>query len=267
MAARRQDKARIGLVPTMGALHEGHISLIHLARPLYDETMATIFVNPMQFGPGEDFTTYPRDEAGDIAMLEQAGVDAVYMPKTEEMYPAGFSTVVYVKGITEDLCGAARPGHFDGVCTIVNKLFNQIQPDAAFFGEKDYQQLQIIRRMVRDLDLPVVVHGCPIIREPDGLAMSSRNRYLSEAERLIAPYLYKMLNRVAGRVLEMGRADEALNWGRDQLLQVGFTKVDYLQLRDAETLQPVDAVSRPARLLVAARLGRTRLIDNLPILP
>lgn len=263
----REGRTNLGLVPTMGALHEGHMSLIQQSNQLCGETIATIFVNPMQFAPNEDFASYPRDEELDIAKLEQVGTSAVYLPRPEEMYPAGFSTVVYVKGITEDLCGITRPGHFDGVCTVVAKLFHQIQPEAAFFGEKDYQQLQIIRRMVRDLDIPVTVRGCPIIREPDGLAMSSRNRYLAPEEREIATYIHKMLNRVAGRVLESPHPDEALQWGRDQLLQVGFSKVDYLQLRDADTLLPIDAVNRPARLLVAARLGRTRLIDNLPILP
>jgi pantoate--beta-alanine ligase len=176
--------------------------------------------------------------------------------------------VVYVKGISESLCGAMRPGHFDGVCTIVSKLFMQVLPDVAFFGEKDYQQLQVIRRMVWDLDIPVMVRNCQIIREPDGLAMSSRNAYLNPDERQIAPMLYKTLTRVSNKLLEnMTQAHVALDWGIQQLQLAGFKRVDYLELRDAETLLPVDEIRRPARLLVAAHLGRTRLIDNLAVLP
>ena len=268
VAALRAAQTTLALVPTMGALHEGHMSLVHQARQLCDTVIGSIFVNPMQFGPREDFAAYPRDEASDIAKLEAAGAAAVYLPRVDEMYPQGFSTVVYVKGISEDLCGAMRPGHFDGVCTIVSKLFMQMLPDAALFGEKDYQQLQVVRRMVRDLDIPVMVRGCTTIREPDGLAMSSRNAYLSADERRIASMLYKTLTRVSNKLLETHtRTHVALDWGIAQLLQAGFNRVDYLELRDAETLAPVEEVRRPARLLAAAHLGRTRLIDNLAVLP
>ena len=268
LSGLRAEGRKLALIPTMGALHEGHMSLVHQSRLLCDSVIATIFVNPMQFGPKEDFGSYPRDEAADIAKLEAAGTAAVYLPRVEEIYPSGFSTLVYVKGISEDLDGALRPGHFDGVCTVVTKLLMQIMPDVTFFGEKDYQQLQIVRRMVRDLDIPVAIRGCPTIREPDGLAMSSRNAYLNPDERRIAPLMYKTLTRVSNKLLEANtRVHLALDWGIQQLNQIGFNRVDYLELRDAETLLPVEEIRRPARLLVAVQLGRARLIDNIAVLP
>lgn len=264
----RSAGLKIALVPTMGALHEGHLSLIYQAKQKADKVIASVFVNPIQFGPNEDFARYPRDEEGDAAKLQGAGADAVYFPQVKEMYPEPFHTVVYVKHLTETLCGTHRPAMFDGVCTVVNKLFMQVMPDMAWFGEKDYQQLQVIRKMVEDLDIPVEVLSGMTVREPSGLALSSRNAYLSAEERKIAEQLNKVMHEVASDIL--GRSKDikaACEWGEKKLLSIGFEKVDYFTLRDAETLQPVEEVVRPARLLVAAFLGKTRLIDNIPVKP
>lgn len=264
----RHGGARIGLVPTMGALHAGHLSLVERAKAECGRTIVSIFVNPKQFGPGEDFAAYPRGEAADLEKLRKAGVDLAYLPAVEEIYPPGFSTLVRVGGLSEGLCGAERPGHFDGVATVVTKLFLQALPDFAYFGEKDYQQLLIVKRLARDLDIPVDVVGVPTRREPDGLAMSSRNRYLSAEERRTAPELARVLRQIAAALArEPGAVARELSRGLGELEKAGFA-VEYLELRDAETLAPVPAeVRRPARILAAARLGRTRLIDNMPVEP
>jgi len=259
---------RVGLVPTMGALHDGHMALVGAARAANERVVVSIFVNPKQFGPSEDLAAYPRPEAADRARLEGARVDLVFMPSVAEMYPPGFATTVSVAGLGEGLCGAHRPGHFDGVSTVVAKLLVQALPDAAYFGEKDWQQLTIVRRMARDLDLPVEIAGVPTVRESDGLAMSSRNAYLTPAERRVAPALFRTLQRVAGEVARRpGAIPALLQEGIAELQRAGFMP-EYLELRDAVTLTPVTgAVSAPARLVAAARLGRARLIDNVPVSP
>ena len=258
---------RVGLVPTMGAIHDGHLALVRAARGQCDRVVASLFVNPKQFGPAEDFAAYPRDEASDRAAFARGGVDLVFMPSVEEMYPAGFATTVQVGGPSEGLDSAHRPGHFDGVATVVSKLLLQCLPDAAFFGEKDYQQLTVVRRMVRDLDIPVRIEGVPTVREPDGLALSSRNVYLSLPERQIASLLYRVLRDSAAALVEAPAAvDEALAQGTATLEAGGFA-VDYLELRDAASLAPMPRLAGPARLFAAARLGRTRLIDNIPVEP
>jgi pantoate--beta-alanine ligase len=234
-----------------------------------DRVIATIFVNPIQFGPSEDFRVYPRDEAGDARKLEERGCHALFAPSVEEMFPGGpenFRTVVQVRGITDGLCGAFRPGHFEGVATIVAKLFGAIQPDAAYFGEKDFQQLQVIRQMCRDLDMSVTIAAVPTVRESDGLALSSRNRYLSAAERAVAPQLYLTLRRLAEQLAVTGAdADMLEEQARRHLLSAGFTKVDYITAADVESLQPPRHARANARVFGAAWLGRTRLIDNVPL--
>ncbi len=258
----------VGLVPTMGAIHEGHLSLVAAARERCARVVASLFVNPRQFGPSEDFAAYPRDELGDAAKLAAAGCDALFAPDAAEMYPEGFATTVTVSALTEGLCGAHRPGHFAGVATVVAKLLNQARPDAAFFGEKDYQQLQVIRRLARDLDLEVEIVGVSTARAADGLALSSRNAYLAPAERKVAPTLYRTLAGMAARLAD-GRTPVAGETARAEaeLLAAGFTRIDYVAVCDAETLAPLASVDRPARVLAAAWLGRTRLIDNLPVAP
>ena len=264
VAAWRDAGKSIALVPTMGALHPGHLSLIALARSKADEVVASVFVNPAQFGPKEDLARYPRDEAGDLAKLSAAGAHLAYVPDTAEMYPPGFSTTVNVADLTGDLCGAARPNHFDGVATVVTKLLTQCAPDIAIFGEKDYQQLLVIKRLVRDLDIPVEIVGGPIIREEDGLALSSRNAYLSPNERKAAPLLFQTIRDVAAD-LERGRgADDSALAGRFKLEAKGF-RVDYVAVRDPDTLRPLSGPVKRARVLAAVHLGRTRLIDNVPV--
>ena len=258
---------RVALVPTMGALHDGHIALVEEARRHADHVVVSIFVNPRQFGPNEDLDAYPRREAKDAQMLQAAGVALLWAPPVEVMYPDGHATNISLSGVTEGLDGAARPGHFDGVATVVTKLFNQVQPNVALFGEKDYQQLAVVRRMVRDLDLPVEIVGVPTQRAEDGLALSSRNAYLSEDERHNALALPRALGEAA-RQMEKGAAvDAAIARAIAMLAAHGFDPVDYVSLCDAQTLEPMAVLDRPARLLGAARLGRTRLIDNIAVNP
>jgi pantoate--beta-alanine ligase len=264
VAQWREAGDRVALVPTMGALHAGHLSLIDIAKAEADRVIASIFVNPTQFGPREDFTRYPRDEAGDLAKLASAGTDLVYAPAMAEMYPEGFETRVSVPSLSQDLCGAARPGHFEGVATVVTKLLIQAAPDVAIFGEKDYQQLLVIKRLVRDLDIPVRIVPGPIVREPDGLALSSRNVYLTPKERAVAPLLFRTLSEVAEALAEEETSAAAAEAGRTKLEGQGF-RVDYVAVRDPETLVPIAGVlAGPARVLGAAFLGATRLIDNVP---
>jgi pantoate--beta-alanine ligase len=262
----RASGARIGLVPTMGSLHEGHMSLLEAARQRSDRVIASVFVNPLQFGPGEDFERYPRTPDDDQRLLADAGCDLLFMPSVKEIYPDGPSaTRVTVKALSEILCGAVRPGHFDGVATVVAKLFGIVQPDLAVFGEKDYQQLAIIRRMTADLDLPVEVVGAPTVRSPDGLAMSSRNRYLSEAERAVAPRIHETLCAVAARIQSGQRTFAALEAFGASELRATRMQPDYFEIRDAATLLEPQASSRELVILTAARLGKARLIDNLRV--
>ncbi len=267
VGAWRDAGDSIALVPTMGAIHDGHLALVEAARQGCRRVVTSLFVNPAQFGPGEDLAAYPADEAADARRLAMAGVDLLYAPSAEEMYPQGFATTVAVSGgLTEGLCGASRPTHFAGVATVVAKLFTQCAPDAAWFGEKDYQQLLVVRRLARDLDLAVRVEAVATVREADGLAISSRNAYLSENERRIAPVLHRTLSAMAER-LAGGRAAAAdeIARGTAELMDAGFAAVDYVAVCDAETLAPVGRVHRPARILAAAHLARTRLIDNVAV--
>jgi pantoate--beta-alanine ligase len=262
----RAQGARIGLVPTMGSLHDGHMSLLEEARRHSDRVIASVFVNPLQFGPGEDFERYPRTPEDDQRLLANAGCDLLFMPPVSEIYPDGPSaTLVSVKSLSEMLCGVVRPGHFDGVATVVAKLFGIVQPDLAVFGEKDYQQLAIIRRMTADLDLPVEVIGAPTVRAEDGLAMSSRNRYLSASERAVAPRIYQTLQAVATRIAGGEREYGALaSFGVAELRAAGM-QPDYFEIRDAQTLLAPGAKTRELVMLTAARLGKARLIDNIRV--
>jgi len=263
VASLRGDCARVALVPTMGALHAGHMALVDAARATGAKVVASIFVNPKQFGPNEDLSRYPRPAEADKELLTAHGCDLLWMPGVDDMYPAGFATNVSVSGVSDGLDGAARPGHFDGVATVVTKLFNQVRPDTAFFGEKDFQQLAVIRRMVADLDLGLEIVGVPTVREADGLALSSRNIYLSPDERARAVALPRTLAE-AKRAIEAGEP----GWhaaAMASLIQAGLV-TDYISLVDAATLG--DSVpGQPRRLLAAARIGTTRLIDNLDIAP
>lgn len=263
-AYRKQGK-RIAFVPTMGALHAGHLALIEFARKHADVVVSSIFVNPKQFGPNEDYQTYPRQEEADCEKLASKNVEIAYLPDAKSMFPEGFSTKISVEGIKEGLCGASRPGFFDGVALVVSKLLIQVMPDVAVFGEKDYQQLLVITQMAKDLDLPIEIKGAPIVREQDGLAMSSRNVYLNVEERQIAPTIFQTLQLIAGK-LQQESVESVLNWGKEQLASKGF-RVDYLELRDAAMLKPLDNLHKPARLLVAAFLGKCRLIDNIAVNP
>jgi pantoate--beta-alanine ligase len=266
IAGWRKSGERVGLVPTMGALHEGHLALAQAARAECERVVASIFVNPTQFGPNEDLAAYPRREAADLAMLGSVGVDLVFMPATAEIYPPGFATTVRVAGLTDCLCGAHRPGHFDGVATVVTKLLLQSLPNTAYFGEKDYQQLLVVHRLARDLDIPVRIAGVPTVREADGLALSSRNIYLSPAERRIAPNLAWVLQRIAAALAARpGTVANEIAQGRADLESAGFA-VEYLEIREAHTLAPVTAtVTGSTRIFAAVHLGRTRLIDNFRI--
>jgi len=266
-AAWRVNDQRIGLVPTMGALHEGHLSLVRLAKSRVDRVVASVFVNPTQFAPHEDFAAYPRDEERDAALLAEAGCDLLYAPPLDGIYPSGFATTVSVEGLTACLEGQVRPGHFAGVATVVTKLLIQSAPDVAVFGEKDFQQLQVIRRLTRDLDLLVEIVGAPIARDVDGLALSSRNAYLTAEERRIAPMLAQVLAKTARWIAMGGDIASAEAGGHADLLSAGFARVDYLETRMPETLERLGPgrLEVPARLLCAAQLGRTRLLDNISI--
>lgn len=258
----------IGCVPTMGALHEGHVSLIHEARRACGFVVVTIFVNPTQFAPDEDFARYPRDEAGDLMICEKCGVDAVFLPTVEEMYANESKTSIRVRELTDTLCGPFRPDHFDGVCTVVAKLFNIILPDAAYFGEKDAQQLAVVRRMVADLNIPVEIVACPTVREPDGLALSSRNRYLSAEERRAARCLYRALLHAQKRISsgEM-RAGEIVNEMFEIVHESGASAIDYISIVDPRSLQVIDHIVQPVLVALAVRFGQTRLIDNMTVSP
>ncbi len=259
----RSVGGRVGLVPTMGAFHAGHLSLMQAARAACELVVVSLFVNPTQFGPGEDLERYPRDLDGDAAMAASVGVDALFAPAVQEVYAAEHATTIHVAGVTEHLCGASRPGHFSGVATVVAKLLHMAQPDVAYFGRKDYQQLQVIRRLVADLNIPVEVVGCPIVREPDGLAMSSRNRYLSEEDRARALSLVRGL-WLARRAFEGGeREASALTALAGGEIRTAGASLEYAELVDAESLAPLRLADRAAVLAVAARVGPTRLIDNL----
>ncbi len=249
----------------MGALHAGHLSLVRCALAAAGRTCVSLFVNPTQFGPNEDFDVYPRDEAKDQALLEAAGTHLLFAPSVAEMYPPGSVTRVSVPGLGDILEGAFRPGFFTGVATVVTKLLLQALPDVAVFGEKDYQQLQVIRRLVRDLHVPVRIEGAATVREHDGLALSSRNAYLTPAERALAPALYRTLSAVARGAAHGTDAGEWARWGTEELLAAGFARVDYVAVRDAETLDECSGGGRRGRVLAAAWLGRTRLIDNVAI--
>ena len=261
----RRDGRSLALVPTMGALHAGHMALIELAKRQADHVIVSIFVNPRQFGPNEDLDQYPRSEKADSALLAEAGVTALWMPPVSQIYPPGFATNVSVERLGDTLCGAARPGHFDGVATVVAKLFNQVRPDLAIFGEKDWQQLVIIRRMARDLDMEVEVVGMPTKRDTDGLAFSSRNAYLSSDERKGAAGFPKALQRAAKAIGDGADIPTALADAQDHILSAGFTGIDYLALVDAVSLEPLKTLKGEGRLLAAVRMGPTRLIDNFPV--
>jgi pantoate--beta-alanine ligase len=263
VAAWRREGACVALVPTMGALHAGHISLVAAGLARADRVVASIFVNPTQFGPNEDLARYPRREAADVALLDTAGAHAAFIPSVGEMYGQGNATRVEVTGLTDCLCGAARPGHFSGMATIVTKLLLQCLPDMAIFGEKDWQQIMVVKRFVRDLDIPVDIVGCPTVREADGLAMSSRNARLSPADRAKAPLLHHRMVELAAEVAACADPAPLLTDMRASLASNGFAPVDYLELRHPETLAP--AQGPPARVFAAAWLGDVRLIDNVPV--
>lgn len=265
IAAERKNGRTIGLVPTMGALHEGHLSLVRAAKQRCDIAVATLFVNPKQFAPHEDFDRYPRNEAGDATLLASAGCDLLYAPERNVMYPDGFATSVLVSSVSMMLEGQMRPHFFGGVATVVTKLLLQALPNAAFFGEKDYQQLLVIKQMTRDLDIPVEIIGCPTLREHDGLAMSSRNAYLSADERRVAARLNVVMHDAIKAVHAGAPVDAVETEASRHLTAAGFTSVDYVAIRNANTLQPLASLSEPARLLAAAWLGKTRLIDNMGV--
>jgi len=267
IAAWRAEGLKVGLVPTMGALHEGHLSLVRLAGSRADRVVASLFVNPTQFAPHEDLDAYPRDEAGDAALLAKTGCHLLYAPPVHEMYGAGFSTQITVSGVSEPLDGQARPHHFAGVATVVAKLLIQCAPDIAVFGEKDYQQLQVIRRLAADLDLPVEIVGGPIVRAESGLALSSRNAYLSDIERAVAERLNVIL-AAAVKALRHGAPIESVEaTGAAALTTTGFDRIDYFEVRDAADLSRLQTlkVTSPARILAAVVIGKTRLIDNMAV--
>lgn len=257
----------IGFVPTMGALHDGHLSLVDLAKKHSDNIVVSIFVNPAQFAPHEDFDKYPRQEEADINKLQKKDVSIVYLPSRDEIYPKGFDVKISVGEIGKELEGITRPHFFDGVALVVSKLFMQVQPDIAVFGEKDFQQLHVIKKLVRQLDMPIEIIGAPIIREKSGLAMSSRNAYLSDEQSKISAKIFAVLNKIKEKIENKSGIKESINWGKEELIKSGVTKVDYIELRDSETLKKITEVKSPARLLTAVYSGQTRLIDNIEILP
>jgi len=266
--ARAALRAKVGFVPTMGALHEGHAALVSAAREDNDSVVASVFVNPTQFAPNEDFTRYPRDEAADLALLESLGVDLAYLPSVGEMYPPGGTTLVDVGLLGDVLEGVARPGHFRGVATVVTKLFAMVQPDRAYFGQKDGQQAVVVRRFTRDLALPVEIMVCPTVREPDGLALSSRNRYLTAEERAQAPALYRALQAAMGAVAEGERsADHLRALISDALAPATLGKPDYVSIADADSLEELTVLDRPALASLAVRFPSARLIDCQPLQP
>ncbi|MER9801271.1 pantoate--beta-alanine ligase [Mesorhizobium sp. M0142] len=265
VAAWRREGVGIAVVPTMGVLHEGHLSLVRAALEKADRVIVTLFVNPKQFNSQADLAAYPSTEDEDAAKLAPLGAHLLYAPDAEEMFPAAFATTVSVSGVSEGLCGAFRPGHFDGVATVVAKLFLQTSADFGFFGEKDFQQLQLVRRMARDLDIPITIVPCPTVREADGLALSSRNVRLSPAERAVAHKLPSVLLETAERLARGSPVLPTLAEARAAILAAGYREIEYLELRDEADLRPMTSLDRPARLLVAAWLGGTRLIDNVRI--
>jgi pantoate--beta-alanine ligase len=265
LIALRAGGTSLALVPTMGALHAGHMALIEEAKRRVDRVAATIFVNPLQFGANEDLDRYPRREAKDTEMLEAAGCDLLWLPQAEEIYPPGFATSVSVAGVGDRWEGEARPGHFDGVVTVVAKLLCAVRPDIALFGEKDFQQLAVIRRMTQDLQLGVEILGVPTVRDADGLALSSRNAYLSADERQRALALPRVLSDASQAILAGSTVAEVLADARDSLTAAGFSRIDYVALVNALTLEPLDMAGGPMRLIAAAVIGKTRLIDNIAV--
>ncbi|MCZ4341738.1 pantoate--beta-alanine ligase [Sphingomonadaceae bacterium G21617-S1] len=265
VANLRISGERVALVPTMGALHAGHIALVDAARSKGCQVVVSIFVNPTQFGPNEDLDAYPRREAADVALLEAAGAALLWAPDVAAMYPDGFATTVSVDGVSERWDGAARPGHFAGVATVVTKLFQQVKPDIALFGEKDYQQLAVIRRFTADLDIDIEIVGVPTQRDDDGLALSSRNAYLTPEERVAARALPRALGEAKAAIERGDEVRAALDAAVARLREAGFEPIDYIALVDAATLEPIERLDGAARLLAAAKLGRTRLIDNLAV--
>lgn len=263
----RRAGARVAVVPTMGALHEGHLSLVRAALAEADRVIVTLFVNPRQFNSAADLAAYPRTEISDAAKLAPLGAHVLYVPDGDQMYPDGFATTVSVSGVGEGLCGAFRPGHFDGVATVVAKLFLQTGADLAFFGEKDFQQLHVVRHMAQDLDIPVEIRPCATVREPNGLAMSSRNARLTDAERMTAPKLAAALFEAADRIAGGAPVDETLAKASARIVAAGFASIEYLELRAEDDLVPMHTFDRPARLLAAAWLGEIRLIDNVRVQP
>ncbi|MDH3594946.1 MAG: pantoate--beta-alanine ligase [Rhodospirillales bacterium] len=267
VARWRRAGQSVGIVPTMGALHAGHLALMRRARDECDRVIATIFVNPKQFNQADDLTGYPREEADDAGKLHALGVDLLFAPPVEEIYPEGFATNVSVAALAHCLCGATRPGHMDGVATVVTKLLWQSLPDKAYFGEKDYQQLLVVRQIARDLDIPVAIVGVATVRETDGLALSSRNVLLTAEQRARAPELYRVLHALAEQLESGAAAGPPLASGREDLVRAGFDPIDYLELRSATTLEALARVDRPARVFAAVWLGQVRLIDNLSVDP
>jgi pantoate--beta-alanine ligase len=267
LAAIRARDDRIAMVPTMGALHDGHMALVRAGHAQADRVVVSIFVNPTQFGPHEDLSSYPRQEAADASLLRAENVALLWAPTVDAMYPRGFGTSIHVSGVSDGLDGAARPGHFDGVATVVAKLLGQVRPDVALFGEKDYQQLAVIRQLASDLNLHTRIVGVPTVRAADGLALSSRNAYLTPEERDAAIALPRALDAAAAAIRAGVPVAEALHAARNTLIEAGFARIDYVALCDAASLVPLDSLTRPARLLGAAIIGRTRLIDNLSVTP